>query len=94
MITSEEIDEWFNQKKENLFERYYQSLEKGRKIKKVDEKEYQRLSLELRKEYERKLEDMQKSLLRRKKMATKWKPLLNFKNKLKSYWESLVELYK
>src|SRR3989344_5764441 len=97
-MTPEEIEEWYAQKKESLFDAYYAGLssngKKKEKVKNISDDEYGKKAEALRQEYLKKIESSHAGMIRKQAMARRFGPAAILAKKFGSLWEKLIEMYK
>ena len=92
MQTQEQIDAWYDKKRQALFDKYYGGIVDSKKH--VEDKAFQEASSKLRKEYEARFDKFRKETENSQKIKKKIAPAINFVGKIKDLWHKLVELYK
>ena len=92
MQTEEQIDAWYEKKKQALFDKYYGGIVDRKK--RLEDKSFNEASAKLRLEYEKKFDAFRKSAEKNNRLKKKMQPALNLIAKLQDIWHKLVELYK
>jgi len=92
MQTEEQIDAWYEKKKQALFDKYYGGIVDRKK--RLEDKSFNEASAKLRLDYEKRYESFRKSTEKNKQLKKKVQPAINLISNIKDAWHNLVELYK